>query len=67
MSTKAFDSALDFMPEAKPTKTGLVASIEAFFSAMAEGMEMARRYQILTDRGVAPAEAATAAMKVAKR
>lgn len=67
MSTKAFDSALDFIPEQKSTRKGLLASIEAFFIAMGEGMEMARRYQILTDRGVAPAEAAAVAVKASTR
>lgn len=67
MSTKAFDSALDFVPENKAEGKGFLASVAAFFAAVREGMEMAQRYQTLTERGMQPAEAAQTAVALAKR
>lgn len=60
MSTKTFDS-LDLATDTKADK-GLFASIASFFSAMRDGMEMAKRYQVLTERGMHPSEAAYAAV-----
>lgn len=62
MSTKTFDSALDFVPAAKPGKPFLTA----LFDGLREGFEMASRYQQLTDRGVAPSDAAKTAVKEAE-
>ena len=57
MSTKAFDSALDFVP-AKPARNGALYAIFDTFSAIREGIQLAGEYKDLTDRGVLPSEAA---------
>ena len=59
MSTKTYDSALDFMPaDGAPSRTGLFARVKEYVSAMHAGLEAWREYDRLTAAGVAPDEAA---------
>ena len=54
MSTKAFDSALDFVPAAKPGKGGLWSKLVSSLESIREGIRLAGDYKTLTSRGVAP-------------
>ena len=59
MSTKTYDSALDFMPaDAAGARPGLFARIKEYLSAMRAGLDAWREYERLTAAGVAPDEAA---------
>jgi hypothetical protein len=59
MSTKIYDSALDFMPaDSAAARPGLFARIKEYVSAMQAGLEAWREYERLTAAGVAPDEAA---------
>lgn len=59
MSTKTYDSALDFMPaDGAAGRTGLFARVKEYVSAMHAGLEAWREYDRLTAAGVAPDEAA---------
>jgi len=62
MAIKAFDSALDFLPETgKPAPRrpqGLLARIADVFRAIDDGLSANQEYKRLTAHGVAPAEAA---------
>ena len=57
MSIKTFDSALDFVPAAKPrtggAALGLLKAIGDTFSAIREGIDLAGEYKDLTNRGMA--------------
>ena len=57
MSTKAYDSALDFVP-AKQARHGAMHAIFDTFSAIREGIELAGEYKDLTGRGMLPSDAA---------
>ncbi len=61
MSIKTFDSALDFIPAAKPRAGGVFKAIGDTFSAIREGIDLAGEYKELTNRGMA---SDTAARKV---
>ena len=53
MSIKTFDSALDFVPAAKPRAGGVIKAIGDTLSAIREGIDLAGEYKELTNRGVA--------------
>ncbi len=53
MSIKTFDSALDFIPAAKPRTSGVLGAIATTFSAIREGIDLAGEYKDLTNRGMA--------------
>jgi hypothetical protein len=57
MSTKTYDSALDFMP-ADAGRAGVFARIKEYATAMHAGLEAWREYDRLTAAGVASDEAA---------
>ena len=54
MMTKAFDSALDLVPEAKAGKGGLWSKLLASLASISEGIRLASDYKALTGRGIAP-------------
>jgi hypothetical protein len=59
MSTKTYDSALDFAPaDGAAGRTGLFARVKEYVSAMHAGLEAWREYDRLTAAGIAPDEAA---------
>jgi hypothetical protein len=62
MSIKTFDSALDFIPAAKPRTAGVAGgvfkAISDTFSAIREGINLAGEYKELTNRGMASDAAA---------
>ena len=58
MTIKTFDSALDFVPEAKVRHSGVWHAISASFSAIREGIALAGEYKALTNRGMASDAAA---------
>lgn len=58
MSTKTYDSALDFMPERKRVaQGGFLRGILAGLAAIREGIDCAGEYKELTNRGM-PSDAA---------
>jgi hypothetical protein len=58
MSTKTYDSALDFMPAEAAARPGVFSRIRDYVAAMHNGLEAWREYDRLTAAGVAPDEAA---------
>lgn len=55
MNVKAFDSALDFVPNSGKNRTGSVWSwIVSSLTSISEGIRLASDYKTLTARGVAP-------------
>ena len=62
MSTKTYNSALDFMPadasDATVTRPGLFTRFKEYMSALHAGLDAWREYERLTAAGVAPDEAA---------
>ena len=59
MSTKTYNSALDFMPaDAAVARPSLFARVKEYMSAMRAGLEAWREYERLTAAGIAPDEAA---------
>jgi hypothetical protein len=59
MSTKTYNSALDFMPaDTVAARPRLYARIKEYVIAMRNGLEAWRDYERLTAAGVAPDEAA---------
>lgn len=67
MKTKTYNSALNFLPEAKPVKTGrpegLVATLRKFFAAIDAGLEAQQAYKKHTAHGMPSAAAAAAAFR----
>jgi hypothetical protein len=58
MSTKTYNSALDFMPADGAARPGLFSRIKEYATAMHAGLDAWREYERLTAAGVAPDEAA---------
>jgi hypothetical protein len=59
MSTKTYDTALDFMPaDAAAPRPGLYARLKEYVAAMHNGLEAWREYERLTAAGLSPDEAA---------
>lgn len=61
MSSKTYNSALDFMPadaDVAGGRPGLFTRVKEYMSAMHNGLEAWREYERLTAAGVAPDEAA---------
>ena len=59
MSTiTSINDALDFLPAAKGGRPTFFATLRIVAEAVREGGDAAHRYQELTGRGVAPADAA---------
>jgi len=59
MSTKTYNSALDFMPaDAAAARPGMFARIKEYMSALHAGLDAWREYERLTANGVAPDVAA---------
>lgn len=58
MNVKAFDSALDFVPEKAGRREGSLLSIFDWFSSIREGIVLAGEYQELTARGMPSDQAA---------
>ena len=59
MSTKTYNSALDFMPaDTALARPSLFARIKEYMSAMRAGLEAWREYERLTAAGISPDEAA---------
>lgn len=52
MTTKTFDSALDFVPAKSAPAKGVLAVISESFAAIREGIAIAGEYKELTNRGV---------------
>lgn len=65
MATSSYDTALDFLPEAKatprPVRRGILANIAAVVRALGDGLDAQRTYKLQVSRGMSPAEAAKAA------
>ena len=59
MSTKTYETALDFMPaDAAVARPSLYVRFKEYVSAMHNGLEAWREYERLTAAGLAPDEAA---------
>lgn len=59
MSTKTYDTALDFMPaDTAAPRQSLYARFKEHVAAMHNGLEAWREYERLTAAGLAPDEAA---------
>ena len=54
MNLKAFDSALDFVPETAVSRKGILDHVLVPFAAISEGIKLASDYKALTMRGVSP-------------
>lgn len=67
MATQSYDSALDFLPEAKTGRkgrpSGLLGSFRTFFGAINDGLKAQHQYKLLTARGIPAAAAAKAAFR----
>lgn len=65
MTSKSFDEALDFLPNAVASnipRTGrLWAGVQSFFVAIRDGLEAQHQYKLRTSRGIPSALAAKAA------
>ena len=61
MSTKTYDTALDFMPARVTRGKGFRANVRSFFAALVEGLEAQNRYERNVARGLTPANAAAKA------
>ena len=59
MSTKAIDTALDFMPSERVVRRprGMLDALRTFFASVRQGIDAAHHYERLTTRGVPPQEA----------
>ncbi len=60
MATKLYDTALDFMPDAKPAKTGrgILGTAKIIIEAFADARNASARYDSLVNRGVPASKAA---------
>lgn len=69
MTTNSYDTALDFLPEAKTVETGPrgMALLKAIFEAFAEARTAESRYRDLLARGVSHEQAAREVFNVTFR
>ncbi len=60
MATKLYDSALDFLPAAKPAKRGpgVLGTLKLIAEAFADARAASSRYEALVAHGVPPSRAA---------
>lgn len=65
MSANTFNDAFDFVPQAKTESRGIFGAIVSAFAALYQGIEVANTYQVLTEKGFAPADAARIAFQSA--
>ncbi len=65
MTSKSFDDALDFLPNAGasniPLTRRLWSGVQSFVVAIHDGLEAQHQYHLRTSRGIPPAVAAKAA------